>query len=411
MKFEVLKGTKDSLCEEQIQMNKILDVMRRNFEKFGLKPFDTPLIEYFDTLINKYKKEDEIVQEIFKVTDRGKRQLGLRYDLTVPLCRFVASQKQLKLPFKRYQVGKVFRDGPIKSGRAREFMQCDADVVGIEGQEIEAEMLSLFYNTYKDLGIKATIEINNNKILRGAFLEQGFKEKDLQILILSVDKLKKIGKKEVLNEIKTKKIDSKKASLAIDTLSAKTVAEIKKNAKNKELLEGIFELEKLVEYLKVLKVNYRINFSMSRGLVIYTGNIWEAYDLQEKIKSSIGSGGRYDKAIGNFIGNDKSYPALGISFGIVPMMECLRNENENKITDVLVVPLTNTLTTTAMKIANQLRKTKNVEISYDYKLKKAFSYAESNNIDKLAIIGERDIKENRYTLKDIKTKKEKKVKI
>ena len=166
MEIETLKGTRDNLPVDMIRINKITDVIREQFEKFGFRPFDTPIIEYFETLVGKYDDDAEIVSEIFKLSDRGNRELGLRYDLTVPLCRFTASQKQLKKPFRRYQIGKVFRDGPIKVGRDREFIQCDGDVVGQSGVEIEAELMILFYQTYKKLNINAVIELNNNKILR-----------------------------------------------------------------------------------------------------------------------------------------------------------------------------------------------------------------------------------------------------
>lgn len=409
MKFEVLKGTKDSIPSEQILLNKIQDTIRKNFEKYGFRPFDTPLIEYFETLSNKYDENSEIVQEIFKVKDRGDRNLGLRYDLTVPLCRFIASKKQLKLPFRRYAIGKVFRDGPIKVGRAREFIQCDADIVGIEGQNVEAETLEMFYNTYKELGINAVLEINNNKILRGAFLEQDFKEEDLDSLILSVDKLKKIGEEGVLNEIKEKGFDTSKAKKSIKVLSSKNFKEFK--TENQVLKEGLAELETLTKLLTKLNVNFRINFSMSRGLNYYTGNIWEMYDLDENIKSSIGSGGRYDKGIGNYIGDGKSYPAMGVSFGIVPMMACLEEERKEGVSEVLVVPLDEELIESAFEIAKKLREKYNVEISYDFKLKKAFDYCDYLGTKKIAIIGKKDLENGEFTLKDLETKEEEKIKI
>lgn len=414
MKFEVLKGTKDTLPSEQIVLNSIIDTIRENFERYGFRPFDTPVIEYRDTLTNKYDEDAEIVQEIFNVKDRGGRDLGLRYDLTIPLCRFIAGKKQLKLPFKRYQIGKVFRDGPIKPGRLREFTQCDADVVGVKGEEIEAETLKMFYDTYLQIGIDAILEINNNKILRGAFMQNGYStEEDLSSLILSVDKLKKIGEEGVLGEIKEKGYDVKKAKEAIKILSSKDFKEIRKAAKNNILLEGISELEKLTRLLEKAEVKLRINFSMSRGLNYYTGNIWEMYERNEKIKSSIGSGGRYDKGIGNYIGDGKEYPAMGVSFGLVPISECLLLESESLkegVSEILVAPLDEKLFEKALEIATRLRKEgKNTEISYDYKLKKAFDYAEYMGIHEIAILGEKDLEEGVYTLKNLKTKKEKKV--
>ena len=415
--FETLKGTKDTLPSEQLKINEILKVITKNFEKYGFRPFDTPLIEYLETLTNKYDDDAEIVQEIFKVTDRGDRKLGLRYDLTIPLCRFIASQKQLKLPFKRYAIGKVFRDGPIRVGRQREFMQCDADVIGVKGQESEAETLKMFFDTYKELGIKSVLEINNNKILRGAFLQEGFKEKDLDSLILSVDKLKKIGEKGVIDEIEKKGFKINEAKKVISILTSKDFKEIRKIAKNELLIEGIDELEKLAKLLKKLKVDFRINFSMSRGLNYYTGNIWEMYkqDLSSKadeVTSSIGSGGRYDKGIGNYIDDGREYPAYGVSFGIVPIFACLNN-GEEKIsnTQVIVAPLDENLIEIALKIANDLRKTQNVEICYDYKLKKAFDYAEYVGAKEIAIIGQKGVEKGVYTLRNLVSKKEKEVKI
>lgn len=412
MTFEVLKGTKDYLPNEQIKINQVLDIIRNNFEKYGFRPFDTPIIEYFETLANKYDEDAEIVQEIFKVQDRGERKLGLRYDLTVPLCRYIASQKQLKLPFKRYAIGKVFRDGPIKVGRAREFTQCDADIVGINGVNAEVETLKMFYDTYKELEIDAILEINNNKILRGALLQEGFKENELDSTILSIDKLKKIGEKSVLDEIKEKGFDTKKAQNTIKILSSKSFTEIEKLAKNEELKSGIEELKQLTNLLTKFKVEFRTNFSMSRGLAIYTGNIWEMYDKSNKVTSSIGSGGRYDKVIGNYIGDEKEYPAFGVSFGLVPILECLKNKDEQiSNTEVLIAPLDEELFETALQIAQKIRtENKNVEICYDYKLKKAFDYADYVNAKEIVILGKKDLEQGVYTLRNLKTKEEEKIK-
>jgi len=410
MNFEVLKGTKDNNPKEQIKINEILDIIKKNFEKYGLRAFDTPIIEYLETLTGKYNDDAEIVQEIYKLNDRGSRKLGLRYDLTVPLCRYVATQKQLKLPFKRYAIGKVFRDGPLKKGRLREFIQCDGDIIGITGREIEAEILDLFFKTYSQIGISSIIEINNNKILRGAFLQAQFKEKDLSSLILSVDKLKKIGIEKVLEEIKEKKLDVKLAKDAIEILKLKSFNEIKKVSKNELLKEGISELEELTKLLDQSKTKYRINFSMSRGLDIYTGNIWEAYDKDEKITSSIGSGGRYDKVIGDYAENGKEYPALGISFGLVPILNCIGEDNSKEsLTNILIVPLENNLVSECFKIANQLRNNgKNVEIDYSFKLKKAFDYADYIGVEEIIVFGNKDLENKTYTIKNLKTKEEEK---
>jgi histidyl-tRNA synthetase len=407
MEYETLKGTSDTLPEKQIRVNEVLDIIKTQFEKYGFRPFDTPIIEYFETLANKYEEDAEIVQEIFQLKDRGDRNLGLRYDLTVPLCRFISSQKQLKKPFRRYQIGKVFRDGPVKSGRAREFVQCDGDVIGLEGREIEAELMILFYETYSKLKINSVIELNNNKILRGAFLQQDFKEKELESLILSVDKLKKIGEDAVLDEIKQKGFDKKKATKSLQILQSKSFKEIKELAKNQTLIEGIEELEALTSLIEQ-SVDFRINFSMARGLNIYTGNIWEVYDKEEKIKSSLGSGGRYDNVISQFQNSKEITPAVGISFGLVPILECIKESDDKKTpTDILLVPLNKDCVKTCFKLSSKLRKNKNIEIYYSYKIKQAFSYAEYLKIKEIAFIGPKDIENKKYKLKNIQTGEEK----
>ncbi len=413
MRFEVLKGTQDSEPKDQIRINAILDIIRANFESYGFRPLDTPIVEYFETLTLKYDKNAEIVEEIFKLSDRGKRKLGLRYDLTTPLSRYVAANnKKLKKPFRRYQIGKVFRDGPIKTGRAREFIQCDGDVIGTSGVEIEAELLTMFYNTYKELGITPILEINNNKILRGALLQEGFKQKDLSSIILSIDKLKKIGEKGVLDEIKEKGFDIKKAKAAIETLSAKDFKAIEKLTNDDLLKEGIEELKKLTAMLKEFKVEFRINFSMSRGLDIYTGNIWESYDKKEKITSSLGSGGRYDKVIGEYASSNEEIPAVGVSFGLVPIMACLKDGSEKEgLTQILVVPLEAEFAIQAQTLAQTLRKDFRTEVYYGYKLKKAFDYAQYLGCDNIAILGKKDIEEGKYTLKNIVSGKEGKIKL
>jgi histidyl-tRNA synthetase len=410
---EVVKGCLDSTSDIQIKLNKIMDIIRKNFELYGFRPFDTPILEYFETLVGKYEEDSEIVGEIYKLSDRGERKLGLRYDLTVPMCRYVASQKQLKLPFKRYAMAKVFRDGPIKVGRQREFTQCDADVVGLAGQDIESETLNMFYSTYVELGIDAVLEINNNKILRGAFLQFGFTDSELESLILSVDKLKKIGRDAVLDEITEKGFSSSSAAKAISILEVKSFDEIKKYATNDELLVGITELENLVIGLDLFKVVFRINFSMARGLNVYTGNIWEMYDKSGKVRSSIGSGGRYDKVIGDYAGDGRELPALGVSFGIVPIAACLENKNEKvdiSLTELVVAPLDEGLVLSAQKIAMSLREQgNNTEVCYEFKLKKAFTYCEFVTAKKLVILGKNDVELGVYTIRDLETKEETKV--
>ncbi len=411
MNFEILKGTKDYFPEEKILLNNILEVIKKNLEKYGFRPMDTPTIEFFKTLTYKYDPDAEIVDEIFRLKDRGNRDLGLRYDLTTGLIRFLSNNRQFKLPFRRYQVGNVFRDGPIKKGRLREFIQFDADVVGVEGQEIEVELMELFFKIFKELNLNVVIELNNYKILKGLLLQEGFKEEDLNSIILSIDKLKKIGKSGVLEEIKNKGFNEKKIENVLDILNLNDFNKLREISKSSMLDEGINELEKLAFYLRELKVDFRVNFSMARGLDIYTGNIWEVYDKTERISSSLGAGGRYDKKIGMYRGDNKEVPALGISFGIEPIKSLLEDKNEIKKTntDILIVPLSINLFIDCFNLANKLRdEGKNVEIFYG-KLKKGFEYSDYLGIKEIIIFGEKEKKEGFYTIKNLETKEEKKV--
>ena len=176
MKLMNLKGTNDFLPKDQIIRNKIVDILKKNFEKYGYLPIETPILNYYDLLAYKYDSDAEILSEIYKLKDQGDRNLGLRYDLTVPFCKVIGLNKDLKMPFRRYEIGRVFRNGPVKLGRTREFYQCDIDVVCIDNRYIEAEQILMAINTYKDLGIDVLVKYNNRKLMSGLIIESGIPE-------------------------------------------------------------------------------------------------------------------------------------------------------------------------------------------------------------------------------------------
>ncbi len=167
MKLDNAKGTRDILPEQKILRDYIINNIKSSFETFGFLPIETPSIEMYDTLSFKYAGGSEILKETFQLTDQGKRKLGLRYDLTVPFARFIAMNPGLKMPFKRYQIANVWRDGPIKLGRYREFIQCDADTAGSTSMIADSEMLALAENIFDKLGFKYEIRVNNRKLLNG----------------------------------------------------------------------------------------------------------------------------------------------------------------------------------------------------------------------------------------------------
>lgn len=169
MEIRNVKGTKDYLPEEQVLRSKIKRACEDTFERYGCKPLETPTLNMYELMSYKYGGGDEILKEIYTLQDQGKRDLALRYDLTIPFAKVVAMNPNIRLPFKRYEIGKVFRDGPIKQGRFREFIQCDVDIVGVESVMAEAELMSMAFELFQTLNLEVTIQYNNRKLLNGIF--------------------------------------------------------------------------------------------------------------------------------------------------------------------------------------------------------------------------------------------------
>ncbi len=195
-----LKGVTDFDPATMNLRNRVTDTLRRNFELYGFQPLDTAQLNYRDLLTYKYGESAEIVKEIYSLSDQGERDLGLRFDLTVPFCKYIALNRSLKLPFKRYEIGKVFRNGPVKAGRLREFVQCDVDVVGDGSRQIEVELLELAINCYLQLGIKPEIEIGNRQLLVGIIEQLGVTNHH-DAIISVLDKIKKITPAEMMTEL------------------------------------------------------------------------------------------------------------------------------------------------------------------------------------------------------------------
>src|SRR3989338_1336923 len=254
MKLQNPRGMRDLNPEESIFRNQIIGIIKETFESYGFSPLETPLIERFDVLSAKYAGGDEILKETFKLKDQGKRELGLRYDLTVPMCRFVGMNPNVKLPFKRYQIGEVFRDGPVEKARYRQFTQCDVDAVGISSMAADAEIIMLASRAFKKLGFEPIIRINNRKLLNDLLENAGVNKEKLETVILSIDKLEKFGLETVKKELKEKKTDSKTISsiakiTGIKGSNNEKISNIKKIVKNSK---GLNEIEELFSLLKIL---------------------------------------------------------------------------------------------------------------------------------------------------------------
>mgnify|MGYP004447690187 CR=1 FL=1 len=386
MKLMNVKGTVDSLPNKEIVRRRVVNTLTSIFENYGYLPLDTSILCYYDLLASKYAGGSEILKEVYTLKDQGDRLLGLRYDLTVPFSKVISinAGKEITLPFKRYEVGKVFRDGPVKTGRAREFYQCDVDVCGIEGSYIEAEMLAMTVECYRRLGIDVEIEINNRKLLEGFIIEAGISKELSSKVILSVDKLAKIGEDGVRRELADYNIDDDKLNKLFSLFKCNIDDLDNSNITNDSFIEGRNEIKELFGYINDLELTEcKFTPYLARGLEIYTGTVWEVFDKEKRITSAIGGGGRYDKIITNFIDDGNSYPAVGISFGLVPICEILNQKEE---------------------VSNKLRE-KNIKVIIEMsnrKIKKVLETANRSNIPYVIILGGNEVENKKLDIKNMK---------
>jgi histidyl-tRNA synthetase len=412
MDYQNVKGTQDYLPEAEMIRRKIRRTLEDTFIQYGCKPLETPILNYTSLLASKYAGGAEILEEMYTLSDRGERDLSLRYDLTIPFAKVAAMNPAIKLPFKRYEIGKVFRDGPIKAGRFREFTQCDVDVVGVKSQAAEAEMMVMALNIFKKLKLDVTIQYNNRNLLAGMLKKFGTPEDKRNEVILVLDKLEKKGIEAVIEELNEKGI------------SEETIEKIKtfiKEAKdltfyleeeNEEIKKGLTELKELQEFLEILGVERKCEFNpfLARGLDIYTGTIYEVFLENKEIKSSIGSGGRYDNIIGGLLENGKTFSTVGISFGLDVIYSAfevtgITNEAESDI-DYYVIPV-NTLKE-SFQVAQKLRdEGHTVELEMNNKkLGKALDRANKEKVKYVVIVGEEEVDSNQIKVRNMKTGEE-----
>lgn len=404
MELRNLKGTEDFLFKDQVVRNKIIDTLKQNFEKYGYMPIETPILNYYDLLALKYEEGDEILNEIYRLSDQGNRDIGLRYDLTVPFCKVVGMQKELRLPFRRYEIGKVFRNGPVKLGRTREFYQCDVDVVGIDGRLIETEQIVMAIEIFKCLGIDINVLYNNRKFMNGLLIEAGISNPTFGVIGI-LDKLDKVDRKTIYKMFNDEGIDNSIVD-NIFNIFGKSLDEynvLYKDSSNELLKNGLNELNDVTDSLK--KLNYLDNITfdsyLSRGLEIYTGIVFEFRDKLKRLTGSLGAGGRYDKIITNFINDGNVYPAVGLSFGLEPIYVILKNEEKLSLVDYYIIPMNTEIE--CLELASKMRdKGKRVLIEMNNrKIKKSFDYANKENIPYVVVIGENEIKENKITIKNM----------
>ncbi|MDD4568743.1 MAG: histidine--tRNA ligase [Tepidanaerobacteraceae bacterium] len=417
VKPTTLPGFLELLPEDQILFNKIKDTIRQTYEKHGFIPIDTPLIEKSEVLLAKGGGETE--KQIYRFT-KGDTDMSLRFDLTVPLARFVAQHfQELTFPYRRYHIGKVYRGERSQRGRFREFYQCDVDIIGNGKLSViyDAEILSIIYHTFINLGFEDfTIRINNRKILNGFF--DSLNITNTADVLRSIDKLQKIGAKGVSSELihiglSTKVIDKILNFIKIQgSGEEKLQALISLNIENQTFKEGIEEISTVIGYVKSFGVpekNYIIDLTIARGLDYYTGTVYETFLDEYPEIGSVCSGGRYDNLAEYY--TTQKLPGVGVSIGLTRLFYQLKEagllgkNTPSTLTKVLVIPMDESFNEYSIKIANSLRENDIISEVYfgNVKIGKKLNYANKLNIPYTILIGEEEIKNWKVSLKDMTT--------
>ncbi len=414
---KILPGFMELLPEDQILFNSMVDKIRSVYEKFGFLPLDTPVIEYSEILLAKAGGETE--KQIYRF-NKGDNDLSLRFDLTVPLARYVAQRyPYLTFPFKRYQIGKVFRGERPQKGRFREFYQCDIDVIGNENLPLvyDAEIPAIIYAIFKELDFGPfIIRINNRKVLNGFFKSLDLTDEATEILRI-IDKIDKIGEDNVKEELTDMHIDAQKIETILSFIRIKgsneeIIKSLKNNGINDETyLEGVNELEEVIKLISSFGLDkdaYTIDLTIARGLDYYTGTVYET-NLKEYPKlGSICSGGRYENLTGYY--TDQKLPGIGISIGLTRLFSQLKEEGiisttKKSLIDTLIVPLDEENMDYVLEVANRLRdKGLKADVYYGTKgMKQKMKYADKLGVPYVIVIGSDEVSNKVVTLKNMVT--------
>ncbi len=418
IKPRTLSGFMELQPDKQVQMDKMRAVLAETYARYGFTPLDTPAIEAAEVLLAKGGGETE--KQIYRFT-KGESDLALRFDLTVPLAKYVAANYgQLTFPFRRYQIGKVWRGERAQRGRFREFYQADIDIIGDGALDIlnEAEIPAIIYDTFTRLGLhRFRIRVNNRKVLNGFFTILGLSEQAGDVL-RTIDKLDKIGADKVralLTDtcgVTAEQADEILRFIACPGTSADKLAFLEQyRGRNETFDTGLDELRTVVGYLPAFGVpeeNFELDLTIARGLDYYTGTVYETVLLDHPEVGSICSGGRYDDLAGYY--TNKSLPGVGISIGLTRLFYILQEQNmisDAVLTapaDVLILPMTDDLSA-AVSLASMLRAGGlRVQLySEKKKFKAKIGYADKLGIPFVIFLGEDEIAQNVCALKNMVT--------
>lgn len=393
---ETVKGFTDYLPPESIKREKIREIIKRTFRLYGFRPIETPIIE-FEELMRPdiQEQEDEAISDRFRLKDKGGRNLGLRYEFTFQLARVLKENPNLKMPLRRYQIGQVFRDEPVRTGRTRQFTQCDVDIIGDTSINAEAECLYAGYAVFNELKIDTEIIINNRKLINA--LIESVEISEVKQVMRELDKLEKIGQDEVKSNLR--KYASSNQIVTLFKLLEKSLDFFIENK-----FEGSDEIMELLKLCKMYSIKARFSPTLVRGLGYYTGNIFEAQISDKKI--SIAGGGRYDKSVGKFL--NREIPAVGFSFSLEALFglcpEQISKVKLEKYPRVLILSIDRDKE--AINLAKRLRKENISCVASFQKPGKALEYANAMDIPFTIFIGNEEVSKKKLKLKNMSSGEE-----
>ncbi|WP_054026123.1 histidine--tRNA ligase [Bacillus sp. FJAT-28004] len=414
-----VKGTYDYYGREQALRRKIQETLREKFELYDFDEMVTTELTDLAFLTSKYAGGDEIIKEMYQLTDQRKRRLGLRYDLTIPFAKVMALNPSIELPFKRYEMGKVFRDGPVKRGRLREFLQCDVDVVGVKGPEAEVEMMQLAIDVFRTLELDIQLKWNNRRFLGEMLAAIGVQGRDSLSVMLTLDKLAKIGINSVKEELNENGLADEAITAIIELIELEepTLEALmdKYSLQNSVGTQEVIEVRDILRKLGLESVCVFDPF-LSRGLPFYTGTVYEIFDAAGGFSSSLGGGGRYDAIIGQLVGSDDAeYAAVGLSFGMESIMALLEERYAAAATtsvNVVLIPISVTAAE-LLQTAADLRAS-GIRVKLDSsgrKLKNILASVASSGIRYALLVGESEWKAGLVRLKDMEERVEREMSI
>jgi len=377
MTEETVKGFKDFTGEEAEKRTAIKKILVDTFEKYGFEPAETPVVEYEEFVKKSSDEGDEAISDVYTLKDKGNRQLALRYEFTFQLKRLM---KNKKLPYKRYQIGEVFRDEPVSSNRFRQFTQCDADIVSSSLKD-EAELLLLIKKILDNLGIKFIIYFNSRKLLNEILDQYKIEDKTKPYVLREIDKLDKLPEEQIKKSLKTMKAEN-----VLKALQGKE--------SDFKIFKSYEEIQELKKYCKLYGVEIKFSPSLARGLSYYNGTVFEVKTISKDVKKTICAGGAY---------NVNNIQSFGVSFGLDRLMSLAKVDIKKEKT--LIISINEDKK--AIEILKNLRnKGENAEIMFN-KVSKALEYANSKNIDKVIFVGKDEVKKKKFKVRDMKTGREK----